>query len=195
MAAPTNPFLPSDMGNNAPAPLELARDPRPPRAPEAAAADDLPAAPDEGARSTLTRTVPVVYTNPDGGIGRFILWGLAACGLAALVLFGARMLSRKSAPAASPAAEIAAETKPVTWKAVERGSDVLIRVEVTPRAARPNARLLLDGAPLASNPVLLPKGGTHKISATANGYEPATVELTADGPKTVALELKRAAKP
>ncbi|HEY0711517.1 MAG TPA: hypothetical protein VGF45_02515, partial [Polyangia bacterium] len=70
MRAPTNPFLPADMGAEAPPSLELARDPRPAPQTEAAGTIDLPEAPNHQARSTATRTVPVVYTNPDGGIGR-----------------------------------------------------------------------------------------------------------------------------
>jgi hypothetical protein len=194
MAAPNNPFLPSDMGAEAPPALELARDPRPASAaPSDDAMMDLPDMPNHQPRSSPTRTVPVVYKNPDGGAGRFIIWGLAAFGLAALIWVGAGALSKRSAPVpvAAAAQEPVVEAKPVTWKAVERGNDVLVRVEVTPRGARAKARLLLDGAPLASNPVMLAKGSSHTISAIADGYQPAQIEVSADAEKTVSLTLRR----
>jgi hypothetical protein len=209
MAAPTNPFLPADMGTNVPPPLELARDPRPGGAVESArvSGEDVETSglpePQQnqgkqdspGRALPLTRTVPVVYTNPDGGMGRFILWALAACGFAALVFVGSRALSPKpAAPPQTAAAAPVAPAAPVNWKSVARGGDVLVRIEVAPRAARAGARLMLDGAPLASNPVLLPKGSTHTVSASADGYLPASVAVTADAEKAVALELERAVK-
>jgi hypothetical protein len=60
-------------------------------------------------------------------------------------------------------------------------------VEVVPRSAR----LLLDGEPLPSNPARLTKGSTHTLTAVADGFEPATLQVTAEKPTTVRLKLKR----
>lgn len=189
-------------GRDAQPALELARDPRAARSPAANNAGGSDAALPVDAETNPepqmpahTRTVPVIYKNPDGGIGRFILWGLAACGLAGLVWVSSQALARKPATApATSATAPAAPPAPVQWKAIAKGSDVLVRIEVGPREARGRTRLLLDGAPLASNPVLLPKGSEHTIAATADGYEPASVTVTADAEKSVAIDLRRAAK-
>jgi hypothetical protein len=143
---------------------------------------------------------PVAYRKPPGGIGNFVIWALAAVGLGAAILFGARVLKRgvegnrgespqavtiKAAPAQGAAA---APAKPVTWKPVQRGDAVLVTIEVSPRSAR----LLLDGGPMPSNPVHLDKGTSHTITAEAPGFQPETAEVTAQEATTIRLRLKRA---
>jgi hypothetical protein len=65
---------------------------------------------------------------------------------------------------------------------------VLINVAVSPQ----DARLMLDGEPLPSNPVRLPRGAKpHTLAAAADGFTPAVEEFTADKNKTVRLQLAR----
>ena len=204
MGAPSNPFLPPDLGSSAPEDLELARDPHAARpakgALDEAGGDMVAVNPDEYMRrrsSTPSRTLPVIYKNPDGGLGRLILWGLAALGMAALIFTGSRMLAARKSAASSPVAAAAAQpaAAPVQWKTIAKGNDVLVQIDVNPREARAGVRLLLDGAPLPSNPTRLPKGSSHTITAMAPGYEPATLEVSADSAKSVALTLRRTSKP
>ena len=132
---------------------------------------------------------PVKYRKPPGGVGNFVLFGLAALGLGAAVLFGARMLKRgvEAAPTIQALKPAPAPAKPVVWKAVDTGDGVLVTVEVSPRSAR----LLLDGEPLPSNPLRLLKGSTHTIAGMADGFQPAKVEVTATQPRTIRLKLAR----
>jgi serine/threonine-protein kinase len=60
------------------------------------------------------------------------------------------------------------------------------------RADPPSAELVLDGAPLDGNPVtkVLPKGGSHRVSASADGYEPMTREFHADANGALRLTLQ-----
>jgi hypothetical protein len=141
---------------------------------------------------------PVAYKKPPGGIGNFVIWIFAAVGLGAAVLFGAGVLKRGvegSRAAPSGAATIGAApsraaepARPVTWKPVQTGDAVLVTVEVTPRSAR----LLLDGAPMPSNPARLDSGTSHTITAMAPGFETATAEVAAKEATTIRLRLKKA---
>lgn len=145
-----------------------------------------------------TARKPVAYKRPDGGPATYIIWALAAAGLGALILGGARLMrgaveGRPATPAGpnAQAAQPAAAAAPIQWKEVTRGDTVLVTIELHPRAARP-ATLLLDGSPLPSNPVSLTRGSKHAIAAVLDGYEPATVDVTADATKSVRLTLTRA---
>jgi hypothetical protein len=68
---------------------------------------------------------------------------------------------------------------------------VLINIAVSPQ----DARLMLDGEPLPSNPVRLPRGPRpHMLAAAAEGFTPAVEEFTADKHKTIRLRLTRAGR-
>jgi hypothetical protein len=61
-----------------------------------------------------------------------------------------------------------------------------VDIQVTPR----QARLMLDGEPLVSNPVRLLRGPkAHKLAATAEGFAPVVEEFVADKARTVRLRL------
>ncbi len=76
--------------------------------------------------------------------------------------------------------------KPVVYKALEEDGAVWITVEVTPK----KARLLLDGGPIASNPVRV-SPGSHRITALADGHESEAEEFTADKARTIRFNLKK----
>jgi hypothetical protein len=178
MAAPPNPFLPPDLGGpDAPAPLELSDVPKV-RAP-APAIDTAPVVPPPRA--------PANYKNPDAAGRTFLVLVLAAAGLG--VVFAGFKLLRKNEPK-TPQVAAQPAPAPVVWRSVAKGDTVLITVQVEPRSAR-HAKLLLDGAPLPSNPVSLPRGSEHKIAALADDHEPAVVAFTADEPRSVKLTLRR----
>jgi hypothetical protein len=190
---PEDPFSPpgTSGAGGAPEPeLALGREVRRTAAPVAGDPGEppLPASPRQ----------PVAYKKPPGGIGNFVIWMFAAGGLGAAVLFGAGLLKRgvegsRAAPSravtiGSAPSKAAEPARPVTWKAVQTGDAVLVTVEVTPR----NARLLLDGGPMPSNPARLDKGTSHTITAMAPGFETATVEVAAKEATTIRLRLKKA---
>jgi hypothetical protein len=135
---------------------------------------------------------PVAYKGPPGGFSNFVLWAFAGLGLLGAGGMGIRYLMNVSAPAApaaaapGPARAAAPPEKPVVWKAVETGDGVLVQVDA-PR----NARLLLDGQPLPSNPVRLARGSVHTIAAVTDAGAQASVSVTADRPKTVKLRPAR----
>jgi hypothetical protein len=178
-----DPFAPP--GETGETPLELGARPAP-RAVAATMADDV------NSVQPAPRK-PITYKRPDSGVPTYILWVLAAIGLGAIVIGGVRFL-RGAALAPVPAsAAKAAPVKPIEWKSVGGGEEtVLITVETQPKTR--DARLLLDGAPLASNPVALAKGSRHTLTAIAEGFEAATEEVTADAARSVRLQLRRAAR-
>jgi hypothetical protein len=191
MAAPPNPFLPPDLsGDDAPAPLELSDVPKRPQPAAPRAEIDLDTSP------VIPPPRPAVsYKNPDAA-GRTVLVLLLAAGGLGVVFLGIKLLRGKgdSRPVQAQgqlAAPAPAPEKPVVWRALAKGDDVLVTVEVEPRTAR-GTTLLLDGNPLPSNPVSLPRGSEHRIAATAPGHEPDVVAFTADAPRSVKLTLRRA---
>jgi hypothetical protein len=126
----------------------------------------------------------VVYKKPVSGAANLLLWTFATLGFVGVASAGVWVWrGRAAAPEAAPPA------KPVVWHSVARGDEVLVTVEILPKAAS-NARLVIDGDPAISNPMLLPRG-RHKIAAVADGFAATTVEVTADAPKTVRLRLER----
>jgi hypothetical protein len=142
---------------------------------------------------------PVKYKQ-HGGFGNLLVWLIGGACLMGAAGFGAvaasRMLGKgqgtgpstttvTTAPVAGQ--QEVAPAKPVIWKPVTTGDAVLVTVEATPRSAR----LLLDGAPTQSNPIRVPRGGTHTVQAMADGFEPASAEVVADGAKTIRLKLKK----
>jgi hypothetical protein len=186
---PSDPFAPADPLDSHP--LELAERAAQPDRAETDPADVLNAL---QAKVNASARKPVAYKRPDGGAGTYILWGLALLGLGVVVMFGVRFLRgtvEGQAVAAKPVPAAAAPAKPVHWNPVSDGSRVLITVDVQPRAA---ARLLLDGAPMPSNPVSLPLGSKHTITAFAEGFAAADLDVTADAAKSVRLQLHRAGR-
>ena len=82
-----------------------------------------------------------------------------------------------------------AKPQPVVYRPLAQDDAVLVDVQVSPHGAR----LMLDGEPLESNPVRLPRDNhPHTLAASARGYAPEVKEFTAEAPKTVRLHLARA---
>jgi hypothetical protein len=129
---------------------------------------------------------PVKHPKLPGGATNLMLWGFAAIGFVAVCVGSVWLWKRHAAPPAE-----APPPKPVVYRPLPVVDDVLVTIEVPPRAAR-RARLLLDGGPLPSNPLLLKRGSVHRVDAIASGFQPASVEITADAAKTVRLDLRRA---
>jgi len=78
--------------------------------------------------------------------------------------------------------------EPPVYTPVVRDDAVLVRVEVTPA----DARLTLDGEPIESNPLRLPRNDkVRRLVAAAAGYAPAFAEIAADKAKVVRLKLTR----
>lgn len=177
-ARSSDPFRPPD--DDAPA-LELA--PRkPPARTEAATVEE------QRPPEVLRAREPVAYKKPGGGWVTMVFLAFTILGVLAAATFVAKKL--KGAAEKPPAARNAPRPppKPVVWKALPTDDAVLVTIQVSPRGAR----LLLDGEPLPSNPVRLPRGGEHSLTATADGHEPAAETFTADGARTVKLTLRRA---
>jgi len=123
---------------------------------------------------------------PREGASNLILWAFA--GLGVLAVIGSAIRFLRSGPG-TPAAAVGAAAEPASptvWKPVELGPNVLVTVDVSPRSAR----LLLDGEPLASNPVPLMRGTKHTIGALADGFEGALTSVTADKRKTIRIVLR-----
>lgn len=179
---PADPFVPP--GSDTEATLDLTE--RPTRPTRPVAADNSPEEPLFIPESRK----PVAYRKPGAGP---LAWVVTLGALAAATFLGWTYIQKrpeKAVAGAATATAPAAPAKPVTWKKVETGDAVLVTVELTPKAA--DARILLDGEPVSSNPVRVPKGGRHKLEAVADGYQPASAEITADSAQTVKLRLKKA---
>jgi hypothetical protein len=106
------------------------------------------------------------------GLPRALRWVIP---LPLLVAAAAFALPRLHPP--SGAAPVAAAARPTA----------LVEFDVTPRGSR----LFLDGAPLASNPVVLGKGEVHTVTGVADGYDVGAYKFFVDQPKTVRLKLER----
>jgi hypothetical protein len=123
----------------------------------------------------------VKHKKPPGDLSNLVLFSLAGVGVAALIGAGVSWWGgQRETPAVAPV------VGPVTWQAVPRGEGFLVTVDVAPK----HAALLLDGAPLPSNPVLLRRGATHTISARADGHAPMQETVVADREKIVRLRLR-----
>lgn len=130
---------------------------------------------------------PIEYKKPTGGLSNAVLFGFAGLGLLAVVGVGAKLL-RSAHDEIGQAPEAAPIPPRTEYKALAADDAVLITVNASPR----NARLLLDGEPLPSNPVRLPRSKTqHKIAAFADGYEAAAEIVVADTPKTISIKLRK----
>ena len=147
----------------------------------------MPPRPSPAPAATLPAPEPrprTVYAKPPQGASNLLLWTFAAVGF--LAVAGGGVWAWKSR---APAPEAA--NKPVVWRSVARGDEVLVTVEILPRNTTVT-RLLLDGDPAPSNPLLLARGTIHQIIAVADGFAPAGAQVVADRPKTVHLKLEPA---
>lgn len=129
---------------------------------------------------------PVRYKGPRSSWVVVAVLGLAGIGIFALAYLFVPRLKAWVDGGARPGAVL--PHKPVVYRELARDDAVLVTVEVSPRSAR----LLLDGDPLPSNPVRLPRDGAlHRLSALADGHEPAELPFVADKVKTVKIKLKK----
>lgn len=89
------------------------------------------------------------------------------------------------------AATRAAAEQPATearWSPLVKDDAVLVEIDVRPR----DARLLLDGDPLPSNPLRLPRSTLrHKVVGMADGMAAAEAEFVPDRAQTVRLRLSK----
>jgi hypothetical protein len=135
---------------------------------------------------------PTEYKTPREGMSNLVLWAFAGLGLLAVIGSAVRFL--RGGPRDTPVAAGAPGTSPQTaseptvWKPVELGPNVVVTIDVSPRSAR----LLLDGEPLVSNPIALPRGTKHTIGALADGFEGSLTTVVADKRKTVRVVLRKA---
>jgi hypothetical protein len=132
------------------------------------------------------------YKGPREGMSNLILWGCAGLGVLAILGSLIRFLRSDAGSTVASAVTAVAEptATPTVWKPVELGPNVLVTIDVSPRSAR----LLLDGEPLASNPVPLTRGTKHTIGALADGFEGGLVDVVADKRKTVRIVLRPSRK-
>lgn len=158
----------------------------------------LPQAPAEAAplapQPAETRR-PLEYRKPRASWVTVMILGFACVGVAAIgaalikKMSGVSILSKREA--ALQAQQQQQQQQPTVYRALAQDDGVLVTVQVTPR----EAQLLLDGEPLVSNPVRLPRGTrAYKIAATADGFAPRIHEFTPDAPKTIKLKLARAGR-
>ncbi len=134
---------------------------------------------------------PPEYKAPREGYSNLILWAFAGLGVLAVIGSAVRFLrSGSSVPASAVGASAAPAADPTVWKPVELGPNVLVTIDISPRSAR----LLLDGEPLASNPVPLPRGSKHTIGGLADGFEGGLMDVVADKRKTVRMVLRPSKK-
>jgi hypothetical protein len=166
---PSDPFQPGDQQER---PLELAYDPRSPQSAPGTTADEVPL---PEAADVPERRAPVRYRRPGVSWVTVVVLGFAAVGVAALAGSALKKVGRM---ALQPAVRASKPEKSTIYHEVAKDSAVLVDIQVTPR----DARLMLDGEPLASNPVRLARG-PHKLAATAAGHAPLVQEFTVEGPK------------
>ncbi len=173
---PQDPFKPPDVQNSS---LEL----------DTRKVQAKPAAPEPDLKFIAPKKRPAAkYRNPRTSWVMVGVLGLALVGFWTLSgSFWQRIISQNlSVP------KLELPTGPPQYKALEKDDAVLIDIDVSPK----EARLLLDGAPLPSNPVRLPRDEqTHKISGAADGFEPVQYSFTADKPKTLRLKLNKTKAP
>jgi hypothetical protein len=129
---------------------------------------------------------PLRYRRPGTSWVTVVVLGFAAVGLVAVAGLAMRKLGGLAAPRREQAPE---QSRPTVYRELPNDNAVLVEVKVSPR----EARLMLDGEPITSNPLRVPRGpAVHKLAATAEGYAPTVEEFTADMPKTIRLKLPRA---
>ena len=128
---------------------------------------------------------PVRYRRPRVSWLTMVVLGFAAVGAVAV---SGVVMRRVSGLGRAPRPQAAA-VGPVVYRPLADDNAVLVELRVTPR----EARVMLDGEPVTSNPLRVPRGSAmHKLAVTAEGFTPTVEEFTADGPKTIRLRLTRA---
>jgi hypothetical protein len=128
---------------------------------------------------------PLRYRRPSTSWLTVVVLAFAGVGLVAV----AGLAVKKVKGLSLPRREAPAAARPVVYHELAQDNAVLVDVRVTPR----DARLMLDGEPVTSNPLRVPRGSAvHKLAATAEGYAPMVEEFTAEGPRTIHLRLPRA---
>jgi hypothetical protein len=184
MSAPTSrrrdPFQPPGASDPR---IELAAEPAKAPAPGTMA----PESPPSSARSTPMARRPLEYRRPGVSWVTVVVLGFAAVGIAAV---GGTVVKKVTGlTSRTPAPRLEQPAAPVVYQPLAKDDAVLVTIQVSPRTAR----LMLDGEPLVSNPVRLPRGPKpHTLAATAEGYAPTVEEFSADATKTVHLRLPRA---
>jgi hypothetical protein len=168
---PDDPFLPP--GAAAPTP-ELAE--RPPRTTPSLEITPPPVAPPRARQ-------PLRYRKPATSWVTVVILAFAAVGVAAV---GGNLMKKVLGTAGPSPVEQAA--KVISYSALSKDDAVLVTVQVSPR----DARLMLDGEPILSNPLrLLRSKAPHTVSVSAPGYRPATKEVVPDGHKTLRFALEK----
>jgi hypothetical protein len=156
-------------------PVELAEAPSRP-----APAVDLPP---PRPPSTVKARQPVKYRRPGVSWVTVLVLGFAAVGVAAV---GGGLFKKMTGMAVAPPRAL--PPSPTIYKALPQDDAVLINVAVSPV----QAQLMLDGEPVTSNPLRVPRGPKpHTLAAAADGYAPAVEEFIADKAKTIRLRLTR----
>jgi hypothetical protein len=129
---------------------------------------------------------PLRYRPPRTSWLTVVVLGFAGVGLVAVAGLAFKKVKGLSLPIGHREQPV---ERPVVYHELPQDNAVLVEVRVTPR----DARLILDGEPVTSNPLRVARGpGLHKLAATAEGYAPLVEEFTADGPRTLHLRLPRA---
>jgi hypothetical protein len=129
------------------------------------------------------RRKPLRYKRPGTSWVTFVVLGFAAVGMAAVggTAFKKLMGQRPEAP-------VAKAEKAMTYSALSKDDAVLITIEGLPR----DAHLTLDGEPAVSNPLrLLRSKDKHRVAVSAQGFESATQDFTAEASKTLRLHLRK----
>ena len=112
-------------------------------------------------RSTGLTRRPLKYRRPGVSWVTVVVLGFAAVGAAAV---GGVIFKKVTGLAVTPP-RVALPGKPVIYQPLAKDDAVLITVTVSPR----DARLVLDGEPLTSNPMRIPRGTKpHTLAAAAH---------------------------
>ena len=180
-------FDPSPLSSN-PSPPSLRSGPRPSTGTQATAT--LVSGSSDADYSTKRRVTP-----RGGALGKVA--GIVAVGLAAaaFVFYRTRPRDPEGQGSAPHAAEDALQRPPAPTSSPTTAPAASVEVEL---AAEPKeARLFLDGRPLAANPTvsqLARDGAKHELRAEASGRETQTDTFVSDESKKVVLHLKEAKK-
>src|SRR5204863_9088732 len=120
--------------------------------------------------------LPMSSPFPWRRVTRIARWVVPLAIVAVAALYGAPVVTRALGEKHLPGLPAAA-ARPTA----------LVQFDVTPRGTN----LFLDGAPLASNPLLLGEGEVHTVTGVAEGYKIGAAKFLVDRAKTVKLKLER----
>jgi serine/threonine protein kinase len=98
----------------------------------------------------------------------------------------------------APAPEARAQSASVALPTSAPSPSLLATIDLAVRVFPPGSQIALDGEPLAGDPVHLrvPKDGLlHRITATADGYEPKVEDVTLTGDVSIDVSLDRKTAP